>query len=363
MRQLRWMALLSVCALQVFAETIDKAPLYGELTRHYEQAYLWAPERGYVVTSREILRTTDGGGNWTLLKEFPKGQEIVSLFFLDERRFWISTATGLYRTRDGLATFESKTISFERWDAEPGQTGDIAPDIVFLDDNHGWAVDAHHVIHTEDGGQTWRPMMRSTRIGGIVRVWMFSETEGFVLTNQGVYRTTDGWRKYTLQPGSPTNLHEVECHSRFCVAATSLGEPRQFFFSFDGGSTWSLQQPGLRGTRDRPNNWQLSSEARVRIFGTDVGYYKLSELNEGAYRRSAQPTSFILTWDGTAWSRLNIPSIASIGHVQFVDDQHAWAVAGDNNIFRSDDGGHTWYTVQDYFRRQVPAFLRPLFGN
>ena len=349
------------------AQVIDKRPLYSNQTRHYQQAYFWAPERGYVVTSREILRTTDGGSSWRLLREFPKGEEILRLFFLDEQRFWLYTAKSLYRTTDGLANLERVRVGFQRLDTDTGALGAISPDLQFLDEAHGWSVDVHHVVQTEDGGQTWRPVMRTRRIGDIVRVWMFSETEGFVLTDQGVYRTIDGWRKYTLQPGSPARLDEVQCQARFCVATARAEFGKTVFFSSDAGLTWQVQQPGFRGPRDEPRNFQILSPNRVKIYGTDVGFDKLEDLlfeREGQLRqRSAQPTSFILTWDGTAWSRLNVPTIASIGYVQFVDDQHAWAVAGENNIFRSDDGGHTWYTVQDYFRRQVPAFLRPLFGN
>jgi photosystem II stability/assembly factor-like uncharacterized protein len=137
--------------------------------------------------------------------------------------------------------------------------------------------------------------------------------------------------------------------------------------SVDGGSSWQKQAvPVDDGPdhRDKVTNFQLTSPTRAYIFGVDThipprGQREVVAPDGKLIRPRSYPTSFVVTYDGSAWTRRDYKNIARIGTGQFADDLNGWAVSSNNNIFRTTDRGRTWTTVQDYFRQVAARMPSP----
>lgn len=94
-----------------------------------------------------LFQTTDGGNNWTDLKEFGPSTQIYDMQFLDEQTGYISlfdnqTQKGLiYRTDDGGAN----------WTPEFEVSDDIFHYFHFFDKNNGYALDGASNIYRRAG--------------------------------------------------------------------------------------------------------------------------------------------------------------------------------------------------------------------
>jgi photosystem II stability/assembly factor-like uncharacterized protein len=99
------------------------------------------------------LVTSDGGEHWERLplKDMP-----VSLFFLNENLGWLATDGGLWRT----------TETGRSWIKLPKPPAEILR-VLFLDENHGWAVGARKsVLETHDGAQHWKAVAAAAQPPG-----------------------------------------------------------------------------------------------------------------------------------------------------------------------------------------------------
>ena len=101
---------------------------------------------GWAVGSNgTILRTSDGGANWTRQKSGVKVL-LTGLAVLDVNKAWATGASGtLLYTNDGGEIWNKREIN--------SQIG--ISDITFLDSDVGWAVGYGAILSTIDGGKTW----------------------------------------------------------------------------------------------------------------------------------------------------------------------------------------------------------------
>ncbi|MFI5396217.1 MAG: WD40/YVTN/BNR-like repeat-containing protein [Candidatus Binatia bacterium] len=339
-----------------WAQTIDLAPLSGSLERQYWGLFFASPTAGYVLTTHEVLHTADAGQHWEL-RATPGGR-IEQSFFLDDNAAWLYVRTAdfaLYRTVDGFHTLQTMSTQFQRHDKV--RVGTVSQ-VFFLDINRGWAAGGNHVAVTTDGGQTWSGYLIPEQLGDVKRVLMFSGTDGIAQTDIGVIRTRDGGITWQAMAGAPRDTSDLQCAGQaMCMTVDVINTVQA---SSDGGTSWQQQSVPIDGGhidhRDMLVNLQVVSATRAYIFGTDnhippIGQRQVVRPDGIFFTPKFPTTSFLITYDGTTWTRHNYDNIESIGHGQFVDDLQGWAASDENNIFRTTDGGQTWTTVQDYFRQ------------
>lgn len=105
-----------------------------------------------------LLKTTDGGATWTALaggSPQSSGEAIERLRFIDETHGWAVQGHDLLRTNDGE--------TWEPW----GRFKAAHSDYVFLSESDGVALGypepggivPNHILRTEDGGKTWRSVL------------------------------------------------------------------------------------------------------------------------------------------------------------------------------------------------------------
>ncbi|MBS1517437.1 MAG: T9SS type A sorting domain-containing protein [Bacteroidetes bacterium] len=99
---------------------------------------------GWVAGDNGIIRTVNGGANWTSSLNYPW---MYSVFFINENTGWAGGRFGkLVKTTNGGNT----------WTDQQGGTGATYYSVKFSDENKGWAVgDYNTIIRTENGGLNW----------------------------------------------------------------------------------------------------------------------------------------------------------------------------------------------------------------
>jgi photosystem II stability/assembly factor-like uncharacterized protein len=150
------------------------------------QAIAFAPDHltGYVLTNEldnkasAIIKTTDGGGTWTLAPSVPdtSGRD-GSLVFTDPSTGFLRAGGGLQMTSDGGQTWHRLAATI------PGG----APKILFAGPV-GWLVEGDTFSYTTDGGKHWNARDVSFPTG-VVRFSLPAPDTGYVVGTHGmVYR-------------------------------------------------------------------------------------------------------------------------------------------------------------------------------
>jgi len=146
-----------------------------------------SPTVGYVATANGLFKSTDGGTSYQ--KVVAAGSTSCSgVFFFDQNNGWVTDRNGFIQaTQDGGSSFNKRTdLRFGTY-----------YNILFIDANYGWVsgVGAGNIWFTKNAGVSW------DEIGGNLGVQndvdFFNSNDGFISTNNEIYRTTNGGTKLT----------------------------------------------------------------------------------------------------------------------------------------------------------------------
>lgn len=237
---------------------------------------------GWVIGDRGIIHTTqDNGSEWT--PQNPRLEDNISdIFFRTRDDGWLvtSSATGsrILKTVDGGESWE---LVFQLAVA-PGTNKNDVPvlySVAFPNKKQGWVVgDAGRILHSEDGGKTWRRQESGTQ-DELVHVKFINDKRGWVVGAKGTILYTD-----------------------------------------DAGRTWERQTSGTTQhlyhieTRGKENAW---------IVG-----------DKGTILRSGNA--------GLSWERVAVDTTQNLLNVAFANDKQGWIIGWNGTILRSGDGGKNW---------------------
>ncbi len=215
-------------------------------------------------------------------------------------------------------------------------------------------------IRTTDGGVTWANSGMANGYGGYLYAahWANSSTVLAGGTNGHSFRSTNGgvsWSEFL--PGGYVVIWEFQCFGSTCYGA---GNGASFAFSYNTGASWSRRfapQFDLLGLSFLNTNTGWVSAAHGEIYyTTDAGqswvsrtsgvntnekyytnFYDIDMLNaqEGWVVGGVNDVSgrvYHTTNGGLAWAAQTIPATGFIWEVDFVDADHGWAVTHDGKI-------------------------------
>jgi len=322
---------------------------------------------GWASTKEYILRTDDGGENWTDIT--PKGivdQVTGQIFCQDGQTAWItftqesSPKIIIYRTKDGGQNWKNVEIS--------RTYSTHITSLSFSDSTHGWLLASDggaagsewvDVFKTSDGGASWKQAASANPKQEIPNGIPFSgDKTGLVFANQ-----KDGWITggspgpsvwlYTTHDGGQTWASQsLPIPKGYHTGGGAAGTKSPYFFGSKDGVlpvVFQGQEPpalmlytshdgGISWYATTPAESSQESLASYRGFQWSIIDAQHSIVSDG-YK-------LYYTFDGMQSFVAISPNIdlKNLQQLDFVSEQLGWAII-DGDLWKTSDGGHVWTEV------------------
>ena len=202
-------------------------------------------------------------------------------------------------------------------------------EVEFIDAKHGRVLGSGVLLQTEDGGETWKPILQATQqnLPRVSTMYFLNADEGWLGASIGqILHTTDGGKTWTIQKTGTTMANITDIHfinSQVGWAVTPQRRDGGFILhTVDGGNYWKIQaktnQPGVA----------------VHFADENNGWVVLGNGNS------------LLTADGGETWKLQTTSQSTRGlrRVTFRSDTDAWGLGG-GGAYITEDQGVTWKSV------------------
>lgn len=210
------------------------------------------------------------------------------------------------------------------------------------------------VASSKDGGATWRKLFRNEMYKDIQ---MFDDNLGFLLTQSGIYKTTDGFNNYVYKPTGLTSFrtfHFVNESVGFLGGQlgliyktlnsgnsfSSIPLPEQthvndiFFINENIGFVCAANGKVYK-TINQGANWTATSLSTTSL-------NKIFFINStDAFLVGNNGKIFKTTDQGANWSPISISATFNLNDVKLYSNQ-LYVASDDNKIYKSSDLGQTW---------------------
>ena len=221
---------------------------HSGITAHLEKIFFIDSLRGWACGDRgTILRTLDGGEHWIRCAIPDTLSPYYSLFFTDRLHGW-AVGWKMLETTDGGLSWSYR---------DPGIQHTFR-DIYFIDRDNGWCVGGGGffgaILRTRDRGAHWQVLENSDK-GGYWAVQFLDSLVGWIVGHVGfdnfdpdiILHTTDGgdtWREQVSpKVGGLYALHMMNRTTGFAGGFTNT--PYPMITTSDGGATWIPAGPSF----------------------------------------------------------------------------------------------------------------------
>jgi len=319
--------------------TIDGGTNWTEQTTSWTDAEFFGVDftgelTGTTVGRGVILNTTDGGATWSNAN--PLGAVLYDVSFANPL---IGTAVGengaIRRTTNGGTS----------WMAQTSWTATILSGVAMLDELTAIVVGGGVILRTTDGGTTW-----ITMTGYSAGDVSFADaSNGIAAGSTSILRTSDAGLTWTVQSiGDPdvflSGVSFTDIMHATVVGGTLPSGEGTIFRTTDGGVSWNSQ---VSGTSSHLNAVVFVDS----LIGVTVGDY-------GTILRT--------TNGGVTWVTQSSGTSRSLKDVFFSDAWTGTAVGDDGIILRTTSGGTTWipedptfHPEEFLFRQNYPNPFNP----
>lgn len=313
-------------------------------------------ENGWVWSNHTVVRTSNGGRTWSRVYHGKK--TIITLSMATAYIGYAvlgnnSQTNTLYVTHNAGRQWNSMTIPFKPLS------------VAFLNPRQGWAVSAHKVWKTMDGGKTWTasdtfasplPMAARIRLAGTNAVWVMlvggsgmSQTSYTVLSHS----VGQGWTvragKSTAGAGPAPDANSTAPGAPGLAPGPLFAVSKQRAFlagavpaaGFGTTSIWSTSTQGSGWTQHAPvyglNG--IPGPRSLSFVTPEVGW-----LVSG----SGNTTVFQTVDGGRSWQQIFPPSPAPIQSLAFVNATLGYGLGEPghpNAVMMTHDGGTHWSKI------------------
>ncbi len=268
---------------------------------------------------------TWGQQGWVATQVAPSGQDLNTVFFVDNKRGWVGGDNGfLSRTEDGGHSWVKQMV----------QTEAPINDIYFRDKEAGFLIAGNAIFATRDNGVRWTEVRRFTprEFDGadieLYSVRFSSKKKGWVVGSVSKReRVIDSILLYTENSGetwqrqrAPSRLELIHIDFANDKRGWISGANGTILTTIDSGASWTKQEAGTTAT----------------IFHLDFRNEKrgLAVGERGTILRTAD--------GGVTWTPVTTKTRSTLLNVQFLSDDNGWAVGRSGTVLRTDDGGSSW---------------------
>ncbi|MFH1347569.1 MAG: YCF48-related protein, partial [Candidatus Margulisiibacteriota bacterium] len=251
---------------------VDQTP--AGFTDHLYAVHFASDVNGWAVGANgKVLKTIDGGNNWTSQVVGGAGYTWYGVSFVDSTTGYIAGASGttpyIYKTTDGDA-----------WVLET--LGGINPNGYRCIDLSSSTVGAAGGVFEPTGGgknisysTAWTSTKAGTAVGTSISGINFFSTTGFAAgnyvdeTDEGIYKSTNSGQTWTAQD-SPANANLNDVDAISADAAWAVGNSGSIIKTTNGGTSWASQTSGttehLKGVNfvDANTGWAVGESGAIR---------------------------------------------------------------------------------------------------
>jgi len=266
---------------------------------------------------------------WVPTRVAPPGQDLNTVYFLDNKRGWVGGDKGfLSRTDDGGHSWVRQTVT----------TTDAINDVYFRDKEAGFLIAGNAIFATRDNGSRWSEVRRflpgefdeadvelySVRFSSKKKGWVVGSVSKRDRVIDSILLYTDNGGETWQRQRAPSRLELIHIDFANDKRGWIAGSEGTILSTVDGGQTWRKQESGTKATI---YHIDFRSEKR----GLAVG-------EKGTVLQTSD--------GGSNWTPVDTKVRSTLLNVQLVSDNNGWAVGRGGTILRTDDAGATWIEQQ-----------------
>lgn len=192
---------------------------------------------GWITGYQIVLKTTNSGSSWSL-KYTSNYDDINDAFFVNSQLGWV-VGDKILKTTDGGNNWTNQTIQ--------GVSGDYyLTSVYFIDENKGFCTSQYNYrfYKTTNGGSTWTSVILPTSVE-LYSVKFVDNNTGWIAGGQGtILKTTDGGTNWEIQNFGQNytllNIFAIDSQTLWAVGGTTNSDYGSFtLLSINGGNTWT----------------------------------------------------------------------------------------------------------------------------
>ncbi|MCX6165124.1 MAG: YCF48-related protein [Ignavibacteriae bacterium] len=268
----------------------------------------WAGGYQAISTQYVLIETTNAGLNWVnQISNFPFGNRVISLFFINANTGWIAGAEGIFKTTNGGENYFTIT-----------NPSPIVYDCYFINYSTGWTVGLESiakVCKTTNGGNNW--ISQSINIGSseqLFYVHFENEMTGWCTGTNTIIKTTNGGINWISQPHPTVSLiNRIFAISPEIAWVTASGT---VLSTTNGGTNWI--------SRDINANYAISAF----FLNSNTGYVSTSPRNV-----------FKTTNNGLNWIAQMTDTASALYSIFFTSADTGFVCGSYGKIYKTINGG------------------------
>jgi photosystem II stability/assembly factor-like uncharacterized protein len=287
-----------------------------------------------VMVTSAISGTAQTG--WIPIRLNTGGNDLNTVYFIDSKRGWVGGDAGyLTRTEDGGASWTRQTVS----------TKAAINDIYFRDKEAGFFLAGNSIFVTRDNGATWTQLkifspeefdgadveLYSVRFANKKKGWVVgSISKRDRVIDSVLVHTEDGGETWRRQR-APSRLELIHVDFVSDKRGWIVGDGGTILFTRDGGQSWTKQTAPVSGTfyhvdfRNDKKGWVVGE--RGTLLRTTDG--------------------------GETWTEVPTNVKVTLLSVHFMNDDHGWAVGRGGTILSTSDQGRSWTLQQSATKQNL----------
>lgn len=276
----------------------------------------------FLITSVSPLLGQQG---WVPTRVAPPGQDLNTVFFLDDKRGWIGGDKGfLSRTDDGGHSWVQQVL----------ETKDAINDIYFRDKEAGFLIAGNAIFATRDNGTRWTEVRRlspsefdgadvelySVRFSSKKRGWVVGSVSKRDRVVDSILLNTENGGESWQRQRAPSRLELIHIDFANDKRGWIVGSEGTILATVDSGKTWIPQQSGTKAT-----------------------IYHIDFRNDKKGLAVGERGTLLRTSDGgVSWTTIPVPARSTLLSVMLVNDDEGWAIGRSGTVLRTDSGGAVW---------------------
>ncbi|MFA5927045.1 MAG: YCF48-related protein [Patescibacteria group bacterium] len=303
-----------------------------------------------VGTGNVILKTTNGGTNWSA-QTSGTAQTLSSIACSGASNCIAAGASGTtVKTTDGGTNWSVSTIV----------NTPTLNSVVMISSTVAYIIGSNGFYKTDNTGSSWWSRIGPTPAAQ--SAVQLSSTAGVAATSAGIVRTTDGWTS-VWQNKSMAAINFRSISFPTTSVGFAAGDGGVIYTTADGGATWTAQTSNtvnnLRSIyfSDASNGWAVGVSGTIMHTANGGTTWAAQTSNTANQLNAVYFTDSSNGWavgisgtidhtsdGGTTWATQTSNTPNGLNSVFFVDSNNGWAAGNSGTIDHTSDGGTTWAT-------------------